>query len=249
MEIMRTQPCLVLTAFERAAPFLLAFILAAAGWAQDTSLVPPAPSPQNPVASSPQPFNVNEYAKPKSHFPNPINPYLVRQIEPPNLANTPRIDQFMHDGKLYISMNDAIALALENNLDIAIARYNLNIADTDVWRAQAGSSISGVNVGVVQNTPGGGTLGGSTGGSSGGGGGSGSRGGGGGGGWGGRGGGGGGRQGGGGWRHKRYQRRRRKPGGVWSRRNFDCNWWRRCRRRGPGFINFGQRSTGHQLRS
>ena len=44
----------------------------------------------------------------------------------------------MHDGKLYLSLDDAIALALENNLDIAIARYNLNIADTDILRAQCG---------------------------------------------------------------------------------------------------------------
>jgi len=43
---------------------------------------------------------------------------------------------------------------LENNLDIAIARYNLNIADTDIWRAKAGAAILGVNSGVVQNTPG-----------------------------------------------------------------------------------------------
>ena len=85
---------------------------------------------------------MKEYAKPQSHFPNPIAPYTPRRIEAPNLANTPRIDQLMHDGKLYISMNDAVALALENNLDIAIARYNLNIADTDVWRAKAGSSHS-----------------------------------------------------------------------------------------------------------
>ena len=48
----------------------------------------------------------------------------------------------MHDGKLYLSLNDAIALALENNLDIAIARYNLNIADTDMLRAKAGADIS-----------------------------------------------------------------------------------------------------------
>jgi len=56
-------------------------------------------------------------------------------------------------------LNDAIALALENNLDIAIARYNLNIADTDVLRAKAGAQILGVNTGVVQNTPGGGVGG------------------------------------------------------------------------------------------
>ena len=65
----------------------------------------------------------------------------------------------MHDGKLYLSLDDAIALALENNLDIAIARYNLNIADTDILRARAGAATLGVNTGIVQNTPGGGVGG------------------------------------------------------------------------------------------
>lgn len=114
--------------------------------------------PAAPSAS--KPFNVQQYAKPESHFPNPIGPYTPRRVEQPNLANTSRIDGLMRDGKLYISMNDAIALALENNLDIAIARYNLNIADTDVWRAKSGANtILGVNNGVVQNTPGGGVGG------------------------------------------------------------------------------------------
>ena len=99
------------------------------------------------------------YAKPVSHFPNPIGPYTPRHVAAPNLANTARIDQLMHDGKLYLSLNDAIALALENNLDIAIARYNLNIADTDVLRAKAGAQILGVPLGIVQNTPGGGVGG------------------------------------------------------------------------------------------
>ena len=159
----------VLTAFQRAAASLflaavfLAVIMVPAGWAQDASPVPSAPSAQMPVqkavTSSSQPFEVKEYSKPQSPFPNPLAPYTARRVAPPNLANTPRIDQLMHDGKLYISMNDAVALALENNLDIAIARYNLNIADTDIWRAKAGSSILGVNSGVVQNTPGGGVGG------------------------------------------------------------------------------------------
>ena len=58
-----------------------------------------------------------------------------------------------------LSMNDAVALAMENNLDIAIQRYNLNIADTDILRAQAGGSTLGVNSGIVSGTPGGGTGG------------------------------------------------------------------------------------------
>src|SRR5580700_2646803 len=128
--------------------------LTMAGWAQDA---PAAPVPQNTPETRPLP--VLNYAKPVSHFPNPIGPYTARHVAPPNLANTARVDQLMHDGKLYLSLNDAIALALENNLDIAIQRYNLNIADTDVLRAKSGASILGVNAGVVLNTPGGGVGG------------------------------------------------------------------------------------------
>src|SRR5271166_1940638 len=153
----------VLTAFQRVAALILITAMVPACWAQDASSAPSAPSAQmqasQAVSSKSQPFDVQKYAKPKSPFPNLIAPYTPRHVEAPNLANTPRIDQIMHDGKLYISMNDAVALALENNLDIAIARYNLNIADTDVWRAKAGASILGVNSGVVQNTPGGGVGG------------------------------------------------------------------------------------------
>lgn len=147
--------CVAFTTFERAA-LLLAAAMVPAGWGQDASPVPSAPSAQMAGISSSRPFDANEFAKPKRPVPNPIGPYTSREVAPPNLANTPRIDQLLHDGKLYISINDAVALALENNLDIAIARYNLNIADTDIWRAEAGSTISGVDTGIVQNTPGGG---------------------------------------------------------------------------------------------
>ena len=123
-------------------------------WAQESGVA--APTPQ---ASSDKALPVLNYAKPASHFPNPIAPYVPHYLPAPNLSNTARIDQLMHDGKLYLSLNDAIALALENNLDIAIARYNLNIADTDVLRAKAGAQILGVPLGIVQNTPGGGVGG------------------------------------------------------------------------------------------
>jgi outer membrane protein len=159
MEMMRMQRFTLLTAFQRFAALFLAAAIIPAGCAQDTSSVPSAPSAQKALPSATQPFDVNEYSKPRSSFPNVLAPYTARHVEPPNLANTPRIDELMHDGKLYISMNDAVALALENNLDIAIARYNLNIADTDIWRAKAGAATLGVNSGVVQNTPGGGVGG------------------------------------------------------------------------------------------
>ena len=51
----------------------------------------------------------------------------------------------MRNGKIYLSLSDAIALALENNYDIAIARINLDIADTDILRAKAGANLRGVS--------------------------------------------------------------------------------------------------------
>lgn len=110
-------------------------------------------------APQPQNFQNVDYAKPRSHFPNPLAPYEARHVPPPKLSNAPLIDQLMHDGKIMLSIDDAVALALENNLDMAIFRYNLNIADTEVLRAKSGASILGVNFGVVQNTPGGGVGG------------------------------------------------------------------------------------------
>src|SRR5262249_29497606 len=87
---------------------------------------------------------------------NPIGVYIPTKLAEPKFGNTPRIDQMIKEGKLVISLNDAIALALENNLDLAIARYNLDIADTDILLAKSGSSIRGVNTGLVSGTPGGG---------------------------------------------------------------------------------------------
>jgi outer membrane protein len=129
-------------------------ILTLACWGQQP---PSAPGPQSTQEARPVP--AMNYTKPVSHFPNPFGPYMSRHLPPPSLSNTPRIDQLMHDGKLYLSLDDAITLTLENNLDIAIARYNLSIADTDVLRAKAGAQILGVPVGIVQNTPGGGVGG------------------------------------------------------------------------------------------
>jgi len=149
MPFARLVPCIRLSIAS-----VLFATLTMAVWGQEA---PAAPVPQNTQPTGPLP--VLNYSQPVSHFPNPIGPYTARHLAEPNLANTARIDSLMHDGKLYLSLDDAVALALENNLDIAIARFNLNIADTDVLRARAGASILGVNAGVVQNTPGGGVGG------------------------------------------------------------------------------------------
>src|SRR5438309_584363 len=146
---------------------VFAFILMSLSWGQQPASSGSQPQQQPPATPQPAaqarkpsaPFRFTDYSKPKSHFPNLLAPYTGRNVSPPNLANTPRIEQLMQNGKLMLSMDDAIALAMENNLDIAIARYNLNIADTDILLANAGQSTRGVNTGLVQGTPGGGVGG------------------------------------------------------------------------------------------
>jgi outer membrane protein TolC len=86
---------------------------------------------------------------------NPINKYRPTTIAKASFVNSVRLTDLVKDGKIYLSLSDALALALENNFDIAIARYNLDIADTDLLRAKAGSGLRGVNSGVVANTLGG----------------------------------------------------------------------------------------------
>ena len=98
-----------------------------------------------------------QFEMPKSH--NPLNAYAPDYVPEPFLTNSPRLDHLVREGKLYLSLKDAIDLALENNLDLAIARYNLPIANTDILRTQAGGFFRGVNTGVVQGTPGGGVGG------------------------------------------------------------------------------------------
>src|ERR1700759_1727835 len=73
-------------------------------WGQEA---PAAPTPQNAIETHQVP--ALDYSKPASHFPNPIGPYLPKTVAAPNLANTARIDGFMHDGKPYFSLNDAMA--------------------------------------------------------------------------------------------------------------------------------------------
>jgi outer membrane protein len=116
-------------------------------------------TPAAPQPVSPPPVHLKDYSVPRSAFPRVLQPYIPEEVAPPILGNSPRIDALMKDGKIYLSIDDAVALALENNLDIDIARYNLNIADADLLRAKSGASILGVNTGIVQNTPGGGVGG------------------------------------------------------------------------------------------
>lgn len=135
---------------------LLAVILAGStvfatvppGFAQEPGQsLPSAPAPQAAPASTPPLVSLGVAKYNFQHgpraFPNLIAPYKAVEVPGPVLTNSPRIDQLVKDGKLDLTLQDAIELALENSLDIAVQRYYPWIADTAILKAHANSSASG----------------------------------------------------------------------------------------------------------
>jgi outer membrane protein len=112
--------------------------------------------PTEPVPNATLPLYMRppgrDFQDTPSHFPNPIAPYLGTSIDTPSVFNSPRLADLLKNGKIYLSLSDAVMLALENNFDIAIARYNLNISDTDIVRSRAGASLLGSPAGLVTGT-------------------------------------------------------------------------------------------------
>jgi outer membrane protein len=130
-------------------PFLRALLAAAlAGVMAGTPLVPlraqepSSPSQKQAPAQGGVPISLGvskfDYSRPPNWFPNILNPYEMQYVDPAMLTNSPRLEQLIHDGKLPLSLQDAIALALENSMDIVVARYNPWLADTSLLKARAG---------------------------------------------------------------------------------------------------------------
>jgi outer membrane protein TolC len=168
---------------QRISAALLCALLVPVGFAQNQATPPPppttdqstpptAPTPAQPAAA-PQPTLAQQVQQvqqqniapqkpfyvPLPHSKNPFSPYRPSIAPPLNLENSPRLQSLIRDGKLYISLQDAIDLAVENNLDLAYFRYNLPTALTDLARTRAGGSANGVNTSVVSTGGGGGGLG------------------------------------------------------------------------------------------
>ena len=109
----------------------------------------PAAAPDSNMASAPQPRSLPkvtgvDYSKPAPLLPNPFARYMPREVPPPAFTNAPKLEDLIKNGKLVLSLDDAIAIAVADNLDIAVARYNLPIADTDILRTKSGGSPLGV---------------------------------------------------------------------------------------------------------
>jgi outer membrane protein TolC len=73
-----------------------------------------------------------------------LRPYLAPSAPPARMANSPRLRELVRAGTLYLTVQDAIALALENNVDIEVARYNPLILSLNVTRSEAGGTLPGV---------------------------------------------------------------------------------------------------------
>jgi outer membrane protein len=106
-----------------------------------SGLIIPVAAQQKPLPTpSPEPI--------EGRWNRITNPYKDREVAPVSFANTSRIDRLMRAGNLYLTLNDAITLALENNLDIELQRFGPRIADMDLLRAQAGGLLRGFTLSV-----------------------------------------------------------------------------------------------------
>ena len=121
---------------------MLAVLLAAApvspAFAQEPT---PAPAPQ-PSAKGAVPISLGvsrfDYTRAPRWFPSILAPYKSTYVEPGVLANSPRLEQLIHNGKLELSLQDAIALALENSMDIVVQRYLPWMGDASLLKTRAG---------------------------------------------------------------------------------------------------------------
>ena len=81
-----------------------------------------------------------------------LGPYHPATVAPLFAGDATRLKALVRDGKLYLTLQDALALALENNLDVETERYNLVLAQTDSVRAAGGGSLRGIDY-TVQLPP------------------------------------------------------------------------------------------------
>src|SRR5215471_20164345 len=98
------------------------------------SLLAQAPGPLPPVGGH------------GGHWYDPLTaPYRAPHVPPVDFSNTRRIDTLLRAGNLYLSLPDAISLAIENNLDVAFERYAPPIASADLMRAKGGGLLRGIS--------------------------------------------------------------------------------------------------------
>jgi outer membrane protein len=137
----RSSLAVSLAALTALAPVAPTFAQQDQGQPTPAQAAPQQPPVQPPVRTI-QVSNQN-YTYGKRWFPNIIAPYTPTTVPEPVLINAPRIEQMIQDGKLRITLQDAIDLALQNNLDIAIQRYTPWLAEANILRTLGGGFSRG----------------------------------------------------------------------------------------------------------
>jgi outer membrane protein TolC len=134
------------------------------GFAQQAATTAPDKAaselPSAPASVPTEPLDLRQsqrdFSKPTSRMlGNPINAYRPTSVAKANFENSVRLSDLVKNGKIFLSLSDALALALENNYDIAISRYYMDLADLDLLRARAGQSLQGSGATVNSSTQGG----------------------------------------------------------------------------------------------
>ena len=78
-----------------------------------------------------------------------LGPYRRPRVPELFDGSATRLTGLIRDGKLYLTLQDAIALAIENNLDVEAERYNIVLAHTDTVRAAGGGSLRGIDYNIA----------------------------------------------------------------------------------------------------
>jgi outer membrane protein len=140
---------------------ILAGVLAGSPVTTAFAQEPASPPVPHAVAQGAVPISLgvtkHDYTHAPKPFPNLFAPYTSQFVDPGVLTNSPRLEQLIHDGKLSLSLQDAIALALENSMDIVVSRYNPWMADVSLLKTRAGGYSYGtpgsISYGSTANLP------------------------------------------------------------------------------------------------
>jgi outer membrane protein TolC len=142
--------------------FLFCFLAALSAWAQEA---PGAPATEQRLEQRYQERRLSSVvqqaeeskARPLQESPKDLgrtqflHSFIPHFLPPLRLENTGRLSPLLHEGKLWLSLHDAVLLAIANNVDVEQQRYQIVMANTDLLRARGGGATRGLPLTVYQS--------------------------------------------------------------------------------------------------